>query len=329
MQTQGYTPKELVEAGLAREREASRGGGLYDFFRNRAIFPIRDARGQTIGFGGRELGGGQPKYLNTPQTVLFDKSATLYGLDLAREGIKRGNRVVIVEGYMDVVLPHQYGFRNVVACIGSAITEKHIRQIKKLTRRVALALDPDAAGESAMVRGIAVAQEAFDRKAVPVPGAAPGAATNRRGEPKGIVRFEEQVDAEITVVRLPPHEDPDEFVRRDAQGWASGRRAGAAADRLPDRGADRRSGAGDAAGQDGGDATAAADHRRGARPHALGRLRGTARREGAAGQDRSATRPGAGAATAGSRGAGPPGTPRRGRKERPRPNRRICRAIGR
>ncbi len=220
MQTQGYAPQELVEAGLAREREASRGGGLFDFFRNRVIFPIRDARGQTIGFGGRELGGGQPKYLNTPQTMLFDKSATLYGLDLAREGIKRGKRVVIVEGYMDVVLPHQYGFRNVVACIGSAITEKHIRQIKKLTRRVALALDPDAAGESAMVRGIAVAQEAFDKKAVPVPSAAPGAPTNRRGEPKGVVRFEEQVDAEITVVRLPPHEDPDEFVRRDALGWA-------------------------------------------------------------------------------------------------------------
>ncbi len=221
LQSQGYAAHELVEAGLAREREASRGGGVYDFFRNRLIFPIRDARGQTIGFGGRELGGGQPKYLNTPQTLLFDKSATLYGLDLAREGIRRGNRVVIVEGYMDVVLPHQYGFRNVVACIGSAITEKHIRQIKKLTRRVALALDPDAAGESAMVRGIAVAQEAFDRVAVPVPGAAPGAATTRRGAPRGIVRFEEQVDAEITVVRLPAHEDPDEFVRRDPQGWAA------------------------------------------------------------------------------------------------------------
>ncbi|HLZ23374.1 MAG TPA: DNA primase [Ktedonobacterales bacterium] len=216
---QSYTPKELVEAGLAREREADRGGGLYDFFRNRVVFPIRNIRGQTIAFGGRELGGGHPKYLNTPQTPLFDKSATLFGLDLARDGIKRANRVVIVEGYMDVVVPHQYGFRNVVACIGSAITEKHIRQIKKLTRRVALALDPDAAGESATLRGITVAQQAFDKVVVPVPSAVEGTLRTRRGEPKGLVRFEEQVDAEMTVVRLPAGEDPDELVRRDAAGW--------------------------------------------------------------------------------------------------------------
>lgn len=224
----GYSEKELVEAGLAREREANRGGGLYTYFRNRLIFPIRDARGQTIAFGGRSLDGGNPKYLNTPQTLLFDKSATLYGLDLAREGIRRTNRVVIVEGYMDAVVTHQYGTRNVVACIGSAITEKHIRQIKKLTRRVTLALDPDAAGESATLRGITVAQQAFDRVVVPVPGPAPdnpraqqdGLHTRgKRGAPRGIVRFEEQVDAEITVAKLPPHEDPDEFARRDPAGW--------------------------------------------------------------------------------------------------------------
>ncbi|HST87046.1 MAG TPA: DNA primase [Ktedonobacterales bacterium] len=221
LQEQGYTAKELIEAGIARERDAGKGGGLYDTFRNRLIFPIRDARGQTIAFGGRELGGGHPKYLNTPQTPVFDKSATLYGLDLAREGIRRAGQVVIVEGYMDALVTHQYGFRNVVACIGSAITDKHIKQIKKLTRRVALALDPDAAGESAMVRGITVAQQAFDRVRVPVPGAgaASGTARDRRGQPKGLVRFEEQVDAEITVVRLPAHEDPDEYVRRDAAGW--------------------------------------------------------------------------------------------------------------
>ena len=219
LQAQGFSAKELVEAGLAREREADRGGGLYDYFRNRTIFPIRDIRGQTIAFGGRELGGGHPKYLNTPQTRLFDKSATLFGLDLAREAIRRNDQVIIVEGYMDAIVTHQYGSRNVVACIGSAITEKHVRQIKKLTRKVALALDPDAAGESATLRGIAVAQEAFDRVVVPVPLPADGPATTRRGVPRGMVRFEEQVDAEITVLRLPPNEDPDEFVRRDITGW--------------------------------------------------------------------------------------------------------------
>lgn len=227
----GYSGKELVDAGLAREREGDRGGGIYGYFRNRLIFPIRDARGQTIAFGGRTLDGSNPKYLNTPQTTLFDKSATLYGLDLARDGIKRTNRVVIVEGYMDALVTHQFGPHNVVACIGSAITEKHIRQIKKLTRRVTLALDPDAAGESATLRGITVAQQAFDRMVVPVPGPAPDgsqaggtrgnrwATRGKRGEPRGVVRFEEQVDAEITVAKLPPREDPDEFARRDPAGW--------------------------------------------------------------------------------------------------------------
>ena len=129
-------------------------------------------------------------------------------------------------------MPYQHGTRNVVACIGSAITEKHIRQIKKLTRRVTLALDPDAAGESATIRGITVAQQAFDRVAIPVPGPAAGDTRSRkRAAPEGIVRFEEQVDAEITVARLPAGEDPDEFVRRDPAGW---QRAIAEADPLID-----------------------------------------------------------------------------------------------
>ncbi|HEX9038872.1 MAG TPA: DNA primase [Ktedonobacterales bacterium] len=219
LQSQGYSPAELVEAGLAREREMGKGGGLYDFFRDRLIFPIRTSAGQTVAFGGRELGGGHPKYLNTPQTPLFDKSATLFGIDLARDAIRRANRVIIVEGYMDVIVPSQHGTRNIVAVIGSALTEKHIHFIKRLTRRVTLALDPDAAGESATARGITVAQRAFDRIVAPVPLSASGAPANRKGEPQGLVRFEEQVDAEITVARLPAHEDPDEFVRRDPEGW--------------------------------------------------------------------------------------------------------------
>jgi DNA primase len=217
---QGYSEHELVVAGFAREREAAKGGGLYDYFRNRIIFPIRDARGRTIGFGGRELGGGHPKYLNTPQTPLFDKSSVLYAFDMAREAIRREDRVIIVEGYMDALIAHQYGSRNTVACIGSAITEKHVRQVKKLTRRVTLALDPDSAGEAATLRGISVAQEAFDRVAVPVVvvterqgrGARPGGA-------RAMIQFEEQAGAEITIARLPEGEDPDEFIRRDVDAW--------------------------------------------------------------------------------------------------------------
>ncbi len=217
--SQEYSAQEIVAAGLGREREANKGGGFYDYFRSRIIFPIRDTRGRTVGFGGRELGGGHPKYLNTPQTPLFDKSSILYGLDLAREAIRRRDQVVIVEGYMDALIAHQYGEKNVVACIGSAITEKHVRQVKKLTKRLALALDPDTAGETATLRGIEVAQQGFDRVIVPVPTAAPGSPKDRRGEARGMIRFEEQVDAEITVLRLPPGEDPDEVIRQSLEGW--------------------------------------------------------------------------------------------------------------
>ncbi len=217
--SQEYSAQEIIAAGLGREREPARGGGLYDYFRNRIIFPIRDPRGRTIGFGGRELGGGSPKYLNTPQTPLFDKSNTLYALDLAREAIKRRDQVVIVEGYMDALIAHQYGEKNVVACIGSAITEKHVRQFKKLTKRLALALDPDTAGEMATLRGIEVAQQGFDRVTIPIPTTAPGTPKDRRGEPRGMVRFEEQVDAQITILRLPPGEDPDEVIRQDVGLW--------------------------------------------------------------------------------------------------------------
>jgi len=217
--SQEYSAQEIIAAGLGREREASKGGGLYDYFRGRIMFPIRDTRGRTVGFGGRELGGGHPKYLNTPQTPLFDKSSILYGLDLAREAVKRRNQVVIVEGYMDALIAHQYGEKNVVACIGSAITEKHVRQVKKLTKRLALALDPDTAGETATLHGIEVALQGFDRVSVPVPTVAPGAPKDRRGEARGMVRFEEQVDADITILRLPPGEDPDEVIRRDLEVW--------------------------------------------------------------------------------------------------------------
>jgi DNA primase len=223
---QGYTESELVLGGLAREREPgeTRAGGIYDYFRNRLIFPIRDVRGRVIGFGGRVLGEGQPKYLNSPQTLLFEKNNVLYALDLAREAIKQEKQVIIVEGYVDAIIAHQYGTKQTVACIGSAITEKHIQQLKKLTRQVTLALDPDAAGEAATEHGIQEALKGFDRTIVPVPLPAEGRATGpirgrRRQEPRGIVRLEEQVDAEINVLQLPAGEDPDELIRRDFAAW--------------------------------------------------------------------------------------------------------------
>ena len=252
----GYTEREMVIGGLARVREMSGGsvgegksggvagrpqvsplpydessgtggdgrvgGGVYDYFRNRIIFPIRDTRGRVIGFGGRAMGDGQPKYLNSPQTVLFEKNNVLYALDRARESIKLAKQVVIVEGYVDAVIAHQYGTTQTVACIGSAITEKHIQQLKSLTKQVTLALDPDAAGETATERGIQEALKAFDRTVVPVPVVSENYVKHVRGKKSqgGIIRLEEQVDAEINVAQLPPGEDPDEFIRRDFKAWS-------------------------------------------------------------------------------------------------------------
>jgi DNA primase len=224
---QGYTEEELITGGLARAREhetrESGSRGVYDYFRNRLIFPIRDTRGRVIGFGGRILGDGQPKYLNSPQTLLFEKNTVLYALDMARESIKQEKQVIIVEGYVDAVIAHQYGTRQTVACIGSAITEKHIQQLKKLTRQVTLALDPDAAGIAATEHGIQEALKGFDRTVVPVPMPAEerghGYNGRRRQEPRGIIRLEEQVDAEINVLQLPAGEDPDEVIQRDLAVW--------------------------------------------------------------------------------------------------------------
>ena len=233
----GYTEREMVNGGLARVREmgdGSRGdgsggegkvgGGVYDYFRNRIIFPIRDTRGRVIGFGGRAMGDGQPKYLNSPQTLLFEKNNVLYALDRARESIKLAKQVVIVEGYVDAVIAHQYGTKQTVACIGSAITEKHIQQLKNLTKQVTLALDPDTAGEAATERGIQEALKAFDRTIVPVPVVSEQYVAHVRGkkrqEQRGIIRLEEQVDAEINVAQLPNGEDPDEFIRRDFKAWS-------------------------------------------------------------------------------------------------------------
>jgi DNA primase len=237
----GYTEEELVNGGLARWREHDEESGkswartesgiqaghngIYDYFRNRLIFPIRDMRGRIIGFGGRALGDGKPKYLNSPQTLLFEKNTVLYAIDLARDAIKQVGQVVIVEGYVDAIIAHQYGTKQTVACIGSAITEKHIQQIKKLTRQVTLALDPDAAGSAATEQGIEQALKGFDRTVVPVPLLASkmeesgGQKRQKHNRPQGIIRLEEQVDAEINVLQLPAGEDPDELIRRDFSTW--------------------------------------------------------------------------------------------------------------
>ncbi|MEW5721116.1 MAG: toprim domain-containing protein, partial [Chloroflexota bacterium] len=200
----GYALRELEAAGLV---VASERGTHYDRFRGRLMFPIRNRNGEVIGFGARTLTGDEPKYLNSPQTPLFDKSATLYGLDLAKDAIRQQNLAVIVEGYMDVIGAHQAGFKNVVASLGTALTEKQLGLLKRLTNRYALALDPDAAGEEATKRGLQVAREALARKTVPVPMGA------------GLISFEERLEAELLVIPMPPGRDPDELIHDDPQKW--------------------------------------------------------------------------------------------------------------
>lgn len=156
LKAEGIEPAQLVEAGLMKEREEG-SGSLSDFFFNRVMFPIRDRRGRTISFGGRTLGDGQPKYVNGPETPLFQKRRSLYGLDLAREAAFRGARVVAVEGYMDVIALHQAGFGAAVAPLGTALTTEQLGALWQLSPEPVLCFDGDAAGARAAARAAAIA----------------------------------------------------------------------------------------------------------------------------------------------------------------------------
>ena len=150
--SRGVDINTLIDSGLVSERE---NGGYYDRFRNRIMIPIRSAEGKMAGFGARILDpNDMPKFLNSPQTVLFDKGRLLFGLDKARKSIRLQDQAVLVEGYLDVTALHQAGFTNVVSPMGTALSEDHLRQLKKYTRRIVLALDADAAGEKATLRGL-------------------------------------------------------------------------------------------------------------------------------------------------------------------------------
>lgn len=198
-------PADLVaEAGLASERD---NGGYYDRFRNRFMFPIRDRDGHTVGFGGRAMGDAMPKYLNSPQTAIFDKSSLVYGLDLARDAIRKADEVVIVEGYMDAIAAHQFGYANVVAAMGTALTESQVGQIKRGAKRIVLAMDSDAAGQMATMRGLETMRDALDSEEQAIPDA------------MGIVRFERKLKAEIAIVHLPEGKDPDELIRKRPEQW--------------------------------------------------------------------------------------------------------------
>jgi DNA primase len=179
----GYAEAELLTAGLIVEGE---GGKTHDRFRNKLMFPISDARGRITGFGARVLDDSLPKYVNSPQTPLFDKSSTLYGINLAKDAIRQQGLAVIVEGYMDVITAHQNGFNNVVASMGTSVTEKQVSILKRLSQNMALALDADAAGEGATLRAVG---------------------------------YENTLDAEVKVIIMSKGKDPDDVIKEDAQAW--------------------------------------------------------------------------------------------------------------
>lgn len=181
----------LLEAGLMRPSDDPGGpagpGGAYDLFFNRVMFPIRDRRGRIISFGGRTLGDGQPKYVNGPETPLFSKRRTLYALDLAREAVRAGAALVVVEGYMDVIALHQSGFGGTVAPLGTALTAEHLEELWRLSPNPVLCFDGDTAGARAAARAAEVA----------LPLIAP--------------------DRTLTIASLPAGEDPDTLVRRQGR----------------------------------------------------------------------------------------------------------------
>nr|WP_243151814.1 DNA primase [Clostridium sp. MD294] len=166
LQKQGFSQQELQKSGLIIERKEQK--GYFDRFRNRLMFPILDIQGRVIGFGGRILSKGEPKYLNSPETLLFNKSRNLYGLNFAKNTRKR--EIILVEGYMDMISLYQAGFRNVAASLGTAFNQEHAKVLKKYADSVILLYDSDDAGTVAAQRAIPIlTQNGFHVKVLQVP----------------------------------------------------------------------------------------------------------------------------------------------------------------
>jgi DNA primase len=183
----GFTTEEMVAAGLA---SVAQRGKPVDRFRGRIMIPIRDAQGKPTGLGGRVMPDGEgPKYLNSPATALFDKSRTLYGIDLARQAIRREKLAVIVEGYTDVMAAHQAGFTNVVASMGTALTSGQVEIVTRYADAITLAYDVDLAGEAATERGL----------------------LEELGPSQSVTK--------LRVIRIPAAKDPAELLQADPEAW--------------------------------------------------------------------------------------------------------------
>jgi len=152
LKKKGYTYEELIKAGLIKKSKTE--GKYIDYFRDRIIFPIFNLSGRVIGFGGRVLDGSLPKYINSPETLVYNKGSNLYSLNFAKEDIRKKNCIIVVEGYTDVLITQQYGFNNIAASLGTALTTKQIDLIKRFTDTVLIAYDADSAGNMATLRSL-------------------------------------------------------------------------------------------------------------------------------------------------------------------------------
>ncbi|WP_294393861.1 DNA primase [uncultured Clostridium sp.] len=182
LRKKGFNDNLLLEAGLISKSEKS--GNTYDRFRNRVMFPVFDVRGKVIGFGGRVLDDSKPKYLNSPETVVFHKGTNLYGLNFATKNKLEQDYIIIVEGYMDLISLHQHGITNTVASLGTALTINQARLLKRYVNKVIISYDADVAGQTATLRGLEILRNAgFD----------------------------------VKVLKVPQGKDPDEFVRNNGK----------------------------------------------------------------------------------------------------------------
>lgn len=201
----GYQDDDMITAGICRRNDD---GSMSEVFRGRLMIPIRIRNGDVVGFGARTLEDRQPKYLNSPQTDIFDKSKILYGIDKSFQSIKKEGTIVIVEGYMDVIRAHKHGYTNVVASMGTALTRNQVEQIKVMADNVVMGLDSDAAGQQATLRNLDSAWKVFQMDKLSV---------------KRTTRdiFRASKNPVIKIALMPHGEDPDDVIRRSTAEWDS------------------------------------------------------------------------------------------------------------
>ena len=205
LQTHEVAIEDAIAAGLVRRSEEN--GSVWEFFRNRLMFPIFDRDGGVAGFGARALDDSTPKYLNTAATAAFDKRNTLYALNFAIPAIRRSGSAVIVEGYMDAIAAHENGYANVVASMGTALTENQVAQLRSLARDFVLALDPDAAGQQATLRSLESSWNVF-RTVI-----------SRRSRDESQSVLNRWRPPSLKIASLPAGLDPDALIRTDPARW--------------------------------------------------------------------------------------------------------------